>query len=225
MVRPALLFAVIIQYTLTLATIPAAAQQSGGETLSPEVLNTPGAAEIIRERAFTRLQVFQSLQAIRSAGLQGTATAAVPTDPNAANPAADRSAVNQQAVARIPSRGDAGFLAGFSGGAALAPSRVRPPPAEIVAPTFVDRSKTLVVNAFGSPVSIGNGNIVQQQVANSTAISVGAPASATAVTDNAAGRGGPGAGRSQSATSTAKSLGVPVSPDPAAIAVPRSSQR
>ena len=225
MVRPAFLFAMIVQYTLMFATIPAAAQQSGGETLSPEVLNTPGAAEIIRERAFTRLQVFETLQAIRGAGLQG-ATTSVPTDPNAVNPAADRSAVNQQAVARIPQRGDPGFLAGFSGGLALAPSRARPPAAEIVAPTFIDRSKTLVVNAFGSPVSIGNGNVVQQQVANSTAISVGAPASATATADNSAGRGGSGGpGRPQFATSTARSPGVPVAPDAAVIVAPQGSQR
>jgi hypothetical protein len=222
MVRPTFLFAVFLQYALTLATTPAAAQQSGGEALAPEVLSTPGAAEIVRERVFNRLQVFQTLQAIRGAGLQGAA-AAVTTDPNAANPALDRSAVNQQAVARVPQRGDAGFLAGFSGGAPLAPSRIRPPPAEPAAPIFVDRSKTLVVNAFGSPVSIGNGNVVEQQVVNSTAIGIGAPATATgtAVSSTARGNGGTPA-RSQSAASQATSLGVPVPPDTAGAPAPRA---
>jgi hypothetical protein len=120
--------------------------------------------------------------------------------------------VNQQALARIPNRGDAGFLAGFSGGQARAASRAKPPTGDTVQPTFVDNSKMLVVNAFGSPVSVGNGNIVQQQVANSTAISVGGnPATATAAADNMSKRGdrgnSGGTGASQSATSSATSLG------------------
>jgi hypothetical protein len=211
MVRPASLFALIFRAALVFAAVPAAAQQAGGEALDPEVLSTPGAAELIRERAFARLQSFQAIRGngISGFGIAGGSPAAA-ANPNAANPALDRSAINQQALARIPSRGDAGFLAGFSGGQALAPSRIRPPVGNVVAPTFIDESKTVVVNAFGSPVSIGKGNIVQQQVANSTAISVGGPASATAAADNTAGRGKPaGAGVTQSATSSATGLGAP----------------
>jgi hypothetical protein len=212
MIRTKSLLSLALRAALALSTVPAAAQQTGGEALAPEVLSTPGAAELIRERAFTRLQVFQAVQALRP----GAAAVTTAVNPNAGNPALDRSAVNQQALARVPSRGDAGFLAGFSGGQPLASSRVRPPPAEIVAPTFIDKSKTLVVNAFGSPVSIGNGNVVQQQVANSTAISVGGPASATAAADNPAGRGNHGGtGAAQSATSSAASLGAGAGPAPA----------
>ena len=177
---------------MAFAAVPAAAQQSGGEALAPEVLNTPGAAEILRERAFARVQSLQSLQALRAAGssslgFPGAApAAAAPSDPNGGDPLRlERSAVNQEAVARIPSRGgDPGFLAGFTAGQARAASRIRAPSFAGDAfgePVVVNQSQTLVVNAQGSPVSIGNNNIVQQQVANSTAISTGggAPASAT----------------------------------------------
>ena len=184
---------------MAFAAVPAAAQQSGGEALAPEVLNTPGAAEILRERVFARVQSLQSLQALRAAGssslgFPGAAPAAAPSDPNGGDPLRlERSAANQQAVARIPSRGgDAGFLAGFSAGQARAASRIKPPSfggdggGGFGEPVVVNQSQTLVVNAQGSPVSIGNNNIVQQQVANSTAISTGGggPASATSSVSN-----------------------------------------
>lgn len=218
MVRFLLVFTV--QTALALASVPAAAQQSGGETLAPEVLNTPGAAEIVVERAVARLQLFQSLQAIRGGGLQsGTAVAS----PSAANAGPDRSAVNQQAVANVPTRGDAGFLAGFSGGRALASSRASPRFAETARPTIIDQSKRLVINAVGSPISIGNGNIVQQQVANSTAIGAGASANASArngVDHSPSG----GTAHKQSATSSAVNL-VPGGPDAAGSSSGRGAQR
>jgi hypothetical protein len=79
--------------------------------------------------------------------------------------------VNQQAVARF--RGDAGFLAGFSRGQPLAASRVPPPPP-------VELPPPLIVNAFDSPVTIGNNNVVRQQVSNSIAIGTNASASTVA---------------------------------------------
>jgi hypothetical protein len=203
MIRPALLFALAVQGALVLSVTPSAAQHAGGESLSAEVLNTPGAAEMIRERAFARIQ---SLQAIRSIGAglavgSGIAPGGGPANPNSANPALDRSAVNQQALARIPVR----------------PERSRSSEGDTIAPTFVDQSNTLVVNAIGSPVSIGSGNTVQQQVANSNAVSVGGPAIATAGAENAGGRGkSGGAALSQTATSTATSLGAGTSAPPAA---------
>src|ERR671939_1379842 len=135
MPRPASLLAFVFRAALAFAAVPAAAQQSGGEALAPEVLNTPGAAEILRERAFARVQSLQSLQALRAAGssslgFPGAApAAAAPSDPNGGDPLRlERSAVNQQAVARIPSRGgDPGFLAGFTAGQARAASRIRRP--------------------------------------------------------------------------------------------------
>src|SRR5919205_2471359 len=136
MPRPASLLAFVLRAALAFAAVPAAAQQSGGEALTPEVLSTPGAAEILRERAFARVQSLQSLQALRAAGsssLGFPGAAAAPSDPNGGDPLRlERSAVNQQAVARIPSRGgDAGFLAGFTAGQARAASRVKAAPVAV----------------------------------------------------------------------------------------------
>jgi hypothetical protein len=193
MIRPALLFALTVQAAVTLSVAPAGAQQAGGETLDPEILSNPGAAELIRERAFIRLQTLQSVRSF-------LAPPVVPgSSPNAnsTNPALDRSAINQQALARIPAR----------------PERNRGQPGEVFAPTLVDQSQSLTVNAFGSPVTVGDGNAVQQQVANSTAISVGAPASATATTTNEGGRKERNkAGVVQAAQSAAKSSGSSTKP-------------
>jgi hypothetical protein len=198
MMRPAILFALAFQGAMVLSATPSVAQRAGGESLSPEVLNTPGAAEMIRERAFARIQ---SLQAIRSIGAGLAVGGGAPANPNSVNPALDRSAVNQQALARIPVR----------------PERSRGSQGDAIAPTFVDQSSTLVVNAVGSPVSIGNGNTVQQQVANSNAVSVGGPAIANAGAENVGGRGkSGGAALSQTATSNATSLGAGTSAPPAA---------
>jgi hypothetical protein len=192
MIRPACHAALV---ALALAASPAAAQSAGGETLAPEVLATPGAAQMIRESAFARLQLLQAVQQLRAgpAGAAPPGAAGVAANLNANTAALDRAGVNQQALGRAQ---------------ALAASRARASVASDGPPTVIDQSSRLIVNAVGSPVAIGNGNIVRQQVANSSAISVGAPAAATAAIDAAPGRGerGKPAGAAPSATSTATSL-------------------
>jgi hypothetical protein len=201
MARLAFLFT-LAALTLSVAAASASAQQAGGESLAPEVMNTPGAAEAIRERTFARLQMLQIMQQLRAGGVPSAAATA--GNPNAVNSALDRSSVLQDMLARIPPRG----------------GRVRPQVAADSAPTFVDQSQTLVLNTAGGPVSVGNDNVVQQQVSTSTAISQGAGSvagsTASAANDTAAfgrrhGKAGGGASAapatSQSATSTAVSVG------------------
>lgn len=72
-----------------------------------------------------------------------------PADVRAANPARDRRAVHQEAIARV--RGDAGFLEGFAGGQPVAPSR-QPPPEFLPPVTFIDAP--FIINNVGSAVSI-----------------------------------------------------------------------
>lgn len=187
---------------LMLTAAPAFAQEVGGIQLTPQVLNTADAQQQAMNLALSllqRAQLAQQLQmshgmALAQQGFQPSP----PTSPNAVNPSAGRSAINQQTIANL--RGDPGFLAGFSGGQPLAASRLKPllPP-----PTFIDQSHTFVVNAVESPVSIGNGNIVHQQVVNTTAISRGGPVIAGA----SANQGNPsgGASVSQHAMSSALS--------------------
>lgn len=168
------------------------AQESGGESVAQELVDTPGALQQIRERAVARLGSFQALQALQSLragqGLAGgPITGVISAAPqnaspsgsalNGENPATDRSALNRQAVARIPGRPDGGFLAGFSGGRPLSPHPVRvaePEPATTT--TFIDNSNNLFVDANGSPVVIGNNNVIRQQVSTSVATSTSGPA-------------------------------------------------
>jgi hypothetical protein len=194
---------------LLLMATPVLAQEVGGVALSPDVLKIPDAQQQAMNLAYTLLQRAQIAQQLQQGRLglglaQGSQTQA-PTNPNAVNPSAGRSATDQQAIAQ-----------------ALA-NRARPTPVPAYAPSFVeqsntlvvnqsntlaiDRSHSLVVNAADSPVVIGNGNIVRQQVANSTAISHGTPAIASATLHQ--GKGGKGGTTtvSQDATSTAASSG------------------
>jgi hypothetical protein len=205
MVRLAFLSA-LTALALSVTAPPASAQQMGGESLAPEVLNTPGAAEAIRDRVFSRLQMLQVMQSFRAGGVSSAAGAS--GNPNVVNSSLDRSSINQEMLARIPPRG----------------GRVRPQMAESQ-PTFIDQSQTVVLNTAGGPVNVGNDNIVQQQVSTSTAISNGAGGAARSTASagsDTAGHGsghgsGHGGGRgkatggagatSQSATSTAVSVG------------------
>src|SRR5689334_6547457 len=112
--------------SLILLATPALAQEVGGVHLTPEVLNTPDAQQQAMNLALgllQRAQIAQQLQQGRLGQFQGVPVQA-PANPNAVNPSADRSAINQEAIARV--RGDAGFLAGFSGGQPFALSRAKP---------------------------------------------------------------------------------------------------
>jgi hypothetical protein len=163
--RPILLSGLAV---FALSMTPALAQESGGVRLSAEALNTENAQGRVLEHVVGQIQ---RIQLLRAAGTTGAAAAPGAAGANAADPAADRQSVNQQAVARF--RGDAGFLAGFSRGQPLAASRVPPPPP-------IELPPPLIVNAFESPVTIGSNNVVHQQVSNSIAIGTNASASTVA---------------------------------------------
>lgn len=167
---------------LALGAASASAQDAGGVLLTPQVLNTENAQGRVVDHVFGRLQQAQQLRAL--ATLAGPTKTAKPDDPSI-----DKQALAQQTIAQ--SRGDAGFLAGFSRGQALAASRAPRP--KMVA----DPPQPVVVNAYDSPVTIGNNNIVQQQVTSSTSIG----GNATAVSQANA------AGTAQSAVSNPASTG------------------
>ena len=153
-----------------LAAMPAAAQESGGLGLSPEALSSGGPRGLARPLPFT-------FPSITAADLQSTPTPA------------QRRQQHQEMIARV--RGDGGLLDGFSFGQPRAASRQRPlpaPPDPVFAPVFVDAStfvdqrtkvvnrvnvqeRTRVVNRFEAPVAVtvGDGNVVQQQGAGSAA--------------------------------------------------------
>lgn len=132
---------------------PAMAQDSGGVGLAPG--SKGGPIGLARPLPFTRppLTTAQDLQG----GLS----------------AADRSAANQDAITRL--RGDPGFLSGFSFGTPLAASRQAALPAPQV-PTLPNDAgyrqrqhnggKSIIINNQGPlAVTVGNGNVVQQQSA------------------------------------------------------------
>jgi len=123
----------------------AAAQESGGLSLSPEALAAGGPRGLARPLPFT-------LPGFTASDLQVTPTPA------------ERRSQHQQMIARL--RGDGGFLDGFAFGQPLAASRQPPPPPvdPVVVPLFLDQ-RTRIVNRFQAPVAVtvGDNIVVQQQ--------------------------------------------------------------
>jgi len=140
---------------IALSAAAASAQEAGGITLSQEVLNTPNAQEQVLNHVFGRLQQIQQLRQINAAAATpGTAaSAAAVTGSGTPDTTSGRQQVlgtaQQFAVRR------------------LAQQQLQQ--AALNAP----RQPVTVVNAVDSPVTIGNNNIVRQQVANSTTIGGG----------------------------------------------------
>jgi hypothetical protein len=138
----------LLAVSLLALAMPAAAQEAGGLRISPAAKGGPvGLAQPLPE--VRTLITAQDLQGGMSA--------------------ADRQALHQNMIARL--RGDPGFLAGFSFGQPLAPSRQVQVADDGGDSGFAaghrhHRSRTIVINNQGSlAVTNGNGNVVQQQTA------------------------------------------------------------
>ncbi len=174
---------------IALGTAAASAQEAGGITLSREVLNTPNAQEQVLNHVFGRLQQIQQLRQINAAASSpGTAASAA---------AVTGSGTPDATTARQQTLGAAQQFAARR----LAQQQLQLQQAALNAPP----QPVTVVNAFDSPVAIGNNNIVRQQVANSTTIGGGTAQSsigggrATAQANSAS--------ATQSASSNATSIG------------------
>jgi len=149
----------------------AMAQDAGGIGFAPGQITASNMAQAFAQPP--RMPVFATGQR------RGAPPGAMVT-----NPGVSRSAVNQQAIAKV--RGDAGFLAGFSQGQPLAGSRQAPvsfPPFM----TFVDASTT--INNIGSAVNFafGDGNVANQHVVlpdGETPVTAGQQPDATPTTIN-----------------------------------------
>ncbi|HYH38058.1 MAG TPA: hypothetical protein VD860_07545 [Azospirillum sp.] len=143
MIRPFLLPAA----ALLLTAGSAAAQDMGGIGFAPGGPSAANLAQAFSQPA--RLPVFANPQK------RGAPPGAMVT-----NPAVSRKAVNQQAITKI--RGDAGFLAGFDKGQALAVSRQPPPPQFVPNFTFIDAP--FIVNNVNSALNFtfGDGNVSEQ---------------------------------------------------------------
>lgn len=178
-------FAPAIALLLPLLGITAAsAQETGGVALTPQVLDNQNATASVLDHVLGRAQAFQQLRAL---GLTGGA----PTSSNAANPA-NAAAATQGAGTGSPNTAGglpgAAFVAGFFQGRAVN-TTVLQQEINNTQQSFAltnNNSQSLTVNASNSPVTIGNGNIVRQQVSSSTAINNGSgSASASAVATGA----------------------------------------
>jgi hypothetical protein len=173
---------------MTLGAAAASAQEAGGVTLSREVLNTPNAQEQVLNHVFGRLQLFQQLRQVNAAAaMPGTAAAAAATGsdtPDATTGRQQALGAAQQFAARRLARQQL----------QLQQAALNAPPQPVT-----------VVNAFDSPVAIGNNNIVRQQVANSTTIGGGSAQSS--IGGNRASAQANGGSATQSASSSATSIG------------------
>ncbi|SMH61969.1 hypothetical protein [Azospirillum agricola] len=125
----------------------ARAQDMGGIGFGPAGVSAANLAQAFAQPA--RQPVFASAR-------RGTPAGAMVT-----NPGKSRKEFHQQLIAKT--RGDAGFLAGFSQGQALAPSR-NPPPSFEPSVTFIDAP--FIVNNINSAlnIAIGEGNSTDQGV-------------------------------------------------------------
>jgi hypothetical protein len=173
--------------TIALSAAAASAQEAGGLTLSKEVLNTPNVQEQVLNHVFGRLQQVQQLRQINAAAASpGTAaaTAAGGGTPDAATSRQQALGAAQQFAARR-----------------LAQQQLQLQQAALNAPP----QPVTVVNAFDSPVTIGNNNIVHQQVANSTTIGGGTAQSS--IGGNRANAQANSGSATQSASSNATSIG------------------
>lgn len=140
-----------------LSAAAASAEEAGGISLSPQVLNTPNAQEQVLNHVFGRLQLMQQLRQVNAAAAApGTASSAAAVT-GSGTP--DATTGRQQAL---------GAAQQF-GARRLAQQQLQLQQAALNAPP----QPLTVVNAVDSPVSIGNNNIVRQQVANSTTIGGG----------------------------------------------------
>jgi hypothetical protein len=178
---------------LTVATT-VSAQETGGITLSPEVLKADNAQGQVLDHVLARVQQLQQLRLLNltNGGVVSS---------NLANPAG---ALSQ------------GPLVAPDAALSLANSlrrrntRISSDP---VFQQFVDNSQSLTVNAPNSSVNIGDNNIVKQQVTTSTAVSPTGNATASAGVGHAShhhGNGGNGKDAtksSQTAVSDATSIG------------------
>jgi hypothetical protein len=128
---------------------PAGAQESGGVPLAPGAIGGP----VGLARPLPFVQTF-----ITAHDVQGGMSAA------------SRQSLHQNMITRL--RGDPGYLAGFSGGMPLAPSRQPPPPD----PEFFDfpggggghhhHRQPIIINQGPVAIAVGDGNVIQQQSAS-----------------------------------------------------------
>ena len=169
---------------IALSTATASAQtESGGVKLSPEVVNTPNAQEQVLNHVFGRLQQQQTLKAL-------TAPTAAPNSGTANSPS-DAAGSRQQALGAAQS---------------FAARRAQQQQLQIEQQALsAPPQPTTVINAVDSPVVIGSGNTVKQQVAKSTTIGGGSAQSS--IDGNQAHGQANASSAAQSASSNATSIG------------------
>jgi hypothetical protein len=181
---------------LALGAAAASAQESGGVALTPEVLATENAQGRVLDHVLARAQQLQQLRLLNLSG--GAAVSS-----NLANPAFAPPNGDPQALG---STGQADTLALAS---ALR-RRATQTRNSGFQQQIIDNSQSLTVNAYDSPVNIGNNNVVKQQVSTSTAISANGNATASAGARNTSDRHDLGKGKTrpgQTAVSNAANQG------------------
>jgi hypothetical protein len=180
---------------LALGATAASAQESGGVTLTPEVLATENAQGRVLDHVLARAQQFQQLRLLNLSG--GAAASS-----NLANPAFTPPNGDPQAIGA--GQADALALAATLRRRAARTSDLG------FQQQIINNAQSLTVNASNSPVTIGDNNVVKQQVTSSTAITTNGNATASAGASNTTDRHSEGKGKAksgQTAVSNAASLG------------------
>jgi hypothetical protein len=177
---------------LVMGAAAASAQESGGVALTPEVLATENAQGRVLDHVLARAQ---QLQQLRLLNLSGGAVASSNLD----NPAFAPPNGGSQVIGAGPA--DALALA-----AALRQRAARTSDLAFQQ-QIINNTQSLTVNASNSPVTIGDNNVVKQQVTSSTAITTNGNATASAGANSNGDRPKGKTKSGQTALSNAASLG------------------
>jgi hypothetical protein len=134
-------------FALLTLGMPAMAQDSGGVALAPGVIKKGGPIGLARPLPYVRPPLVTAREA--QGGLSP----------------ADHQAIDQNAITNL--RGDPGFLSGFAFGTPLAPSRQAALPDDAgYRRRHPHGPAPIIINNEGPlAVTVGNGNVVQQQSA------------------------------------------------------------
>jgi hypothetical protein len=177
---------------LAMGAAAASAQESGGVALTPEVFATENAQGRVLDHVLARAQ---QLQQLRLLNLSGGAVASS----NLANPAF------------TPPNGDPQAIGAGQADALTLAAALRRRAARTSDPAFqqqiINNTQSLTVNASNSPVTIGDNNVVKQQVTSSTAITTNGNATASAGANSTSDRPKGKTKSGQTALSNAASLG------------------
>jgi len=191
---------------LTISAAVTSAQETGGVALTPEILKANNAQGQILDHVLARAQ---QLQQLRQRSLSGATASSNLANPAAAPPNSTQQPLGPADALALASALRQRAITTLSGDPSYQQQIITNNPS-YQQQIITNNSQSLTLNAPNSSVSIGDNNIVKQNVTTSTAISATGNATATAGAGGTTDHHGAGSNKStssQTAASNATSIG------------------